>query len=91
MVSAARIFLKIKYITLVNLILDEPAVQELIQDECNTNTLTHELDLLLNNDSYIVMMMQKYQKLRSLMGHPGASAQAASLIIEYTANEKTPA
>jgi lipid-A-disaccharide synthase len=87
MVVIARAFLKIKYITLVNLILNEPAIKELIQEDCNTAKLTDELTLLLHNPAYNTQMLQKYKHLHRLMGTPGASAKAAALIINYASKK----
>lgn len=86
MVTAARKFLKIKYISLVNLILNERVVQELIQEDCNTETISAELQKLAAG-TYRDHMLTKYAQLHVLMGKPGASAQTAQLIIEY-ANKK---
>jgi lipid-A-disaccharide synthase len=89
MVSAARIFLKIKYISLVNLIMDKRVVQELIQQECNTDTIGAELEKLTQKGVYRQQMLDNYQQLHLLMGKPGASAKAASLILQYTINKQS--
>lgn len=82
MVTAARKFLKIKYISLVNLIMDKLVVRELIQEECNTETISAELEKLLAG-TYREEMLQHYAHLHQLMGKPGASAKTAGLIVEY--------
>ncbi|MFD1257339.1 lipid-A-disaccharide synthase [Mucilaginibacter terrae] len=83
MVTAARIFLKIKYISLVNLIMDKRVVQELIQEDCNTETISTELDKLVAGN-YRDEMLNHYAQLHVLMGKPGASAHTAELIVKYT-------
>lgn len=86
MVTVARMFLKIKYITLVNLIMDKPVVKELIQEDCNTESLSAELNQLLAG-SYRDAMLSNYRQLHSKMGTPGASAKTAKLIVGYTAKK----
>ena len=83
MVTAARIFLKVKYISLVNLIMNKPAVQELIQEDCNTETISAELEKLLDEGLYRKTMFTDYSLLHELMGKPGASAKTANLIVKY--------
>jgi lipid-A-disaccharide synthase len=82
MVTAARMFLKIKYISLVNLIMDKQVVKELIQEDCNAETISSELQQLLAG-AYRETMLNHYKQLHVLMGKPGASAQTARLIIGY--------
>jgi lipid-A-disaccharide synthase len=86
MVTAARLFLKIKYISLVNLIMDKQVVKELIQEDCNTNSISAELQELLTGD-YRENMLKNYKQLHILMGKPGASEQTAALIFKYAAKK----
>ncbi|WP_345949088.1 lipid-A-disaccharide synthase [Mucilaginibacter sp. PAMB04274] len=87
LIWAGRQFLKIKFITLVNLIMDKLVVKELIQEHCNVESLSLEVDRLLHDGSYIDEQKANYDKLDGLMGQPGASAQTAELIIKYTQNK----
>lgn len=87
MVTAARLVLKIKYISLVNLIMDKRVVQELIQEDCNTDIISNEMEQLANEGSYRTEMLLNYNKLHEIMGKPGASAQTADLIYKYTLNK----
>ncbi len=82
-IAIARMVISIKYISLVNLIMDKPVVKELIQQDCNPLQIGKELDLLLNNPARRAEMLAGYQALHAKMGQPGASAKAASLIIKY--------
>ena len=86
MVTAARKFLKIKYISLVNLIMDKLVVKELIQEDCNTETISAELEKLLAG-TYRNEMLDEYSQLHQLMGKPGASAKTAGLIVKYAAKK----
>jgi len=78
----AKRLVKVKYISLVNLILDKPLVRELIQGELNEANLGTELDRLLTDKAYRTPMAQGYQQLRQTLGGPGASALTAQLLIK---------
>ena len=80
----AKRVIRIKYISLVNLIMDKPVVKELIQDEMNPENLQRELSLLLNDKNKQKQLKEDYaalKKLLSLGGH--ASANAAVLIQNF--------
>jgi lipid-A-disaccharide synthase len=76
----AWIFVHVKYISLVNLILDRPAVTELIQYRFNAETLSRELAPLLPDGEPRFRMLNDYKELVKLVGKPGASDRAAALI-----------
>jgi lipid-A-disaccharide synthase len=89
LVIAGRTFLKIKYLSLVNLIMDKPVVKELIQEEVNTDLLSLELQAILPGGDKRETVLADYEQLHILMGKPGASAKTAGLIIAY-ATKKAP-
>ncbi len=74
----AKKILNLKYISLVNLILDSEAVLELIQGECNPKRLELELKNLM--DFKDKTQEEGYEKLFSLLGSGGASKKTAGLI-----------
>ena len=76
----AKRLVKIKYISLVNLIMDFMIVRELIQEDFNNQNLHEELNLLLNDRAYRENMLQNYEGLNQKMGGPGSSARTAKLI-----------
>lgn len=76
----AKRILTLKYISLVNLIMDEEVVTELIQDECNTKRIKEELNKLLE-ENHRKKLLQKYYDLEQKLGGFGASEKTASLII----------
>jgi lipid-A-disaccharide synthase len=82
-ISIARMVVKIRFISLVNLIMDSLVVKELIQQDCSTQNIAFELENILNNKSYRHKMLANYDKLDEKMGVPGASAKTAALIIKY--------
>jgi len=86
-ITIARMVVKIKFISLVNLIMDSLVVKELIQQDCNPQSITTELDMIINNSDYRTTMLNNYDSLDERMGSPGASAKAAGLIIKYAAKK----
>lgn len=72
-----RSLLKVKWLSLVNLILNYEAVKELTQSTFKTNYLVKELNLILNDTIYRSKMLSNYKKLKEIMGAPGASEMAA--------------
>lgn len=73
----AKRLVKIKFISLVNLILDREAVTELIQDNLNTARIRKELDDLLRNEDRKSKMIRDYDELHAKLGGPGASDRVA--------------
>jgi len=73
----------LKYISLVNLILDKPAVTELIQHECNPKKLKEELAKIVNDNPIIDTMKSNYKQLQHILGDAGASDNAAKLIVKH--------
>lgn len=80
-VRIARSLIKVPYISLVNLILNKPAVKELIQGELNTENLTIELKRLLGDDKAKNQLQEDYDNLWKALGGGGASEEAAKLIV----------
>jgi lipid-A-disaccharide synthase len=78
----ARGLIKIKFISLVNLIMDREVVKELIQDELNENNLKVELTKLLDG-AHREALMADYVLLKNKLGGAGASKNAASSIIRF--------
>ncbi|MFM2048563.1 MAG: hypothetical protein RI955_1111 [Bacteroidota bacterium] len=79
---------KIKYISLVNLIMDKLVVKELIQDDLTVENLTYECDKLLNDEAYRLTMISEYKKLNSILAESKASEKTANWIIEDLKNTK---
>ena len=80
----AKRLIKVKYISLVNLIMDKPVVKELIQDEMNPENIIVELKKLLTDGPSATQLRTDYEDLRSLLSKGGnASEQAAALIVNF--------
>ena len=86
-ITIARAVVKIKFISLVNLIMDKQVVKELIQQDCTDIRIAAELQMILNDVAYRSAMLAEYDKLDERMGKPGASAKTAGLIIQYASKK----
>jgi len=78
-IAIARMLVKIKFISLVNLIVNKKIVTELIQEDCNTKMINEELQIVLEGAGRS-QMLREYNGLLNLMGTPGASGNTAKLI-----------
>ena len=78
----ARKIIKIRYISLGNLIIDKLAFKEFIQDDCNAEALTKEVRDLIENSARRERMLEDYADIRNLLGGTGASAAVAKAMIE---------
>ncbi len=80
----ARRLIKIKYIGLVNLIMDKEVVKELIQDELTVENCVNELEQLLTNEKRRGQLSADYAALKALLSQGGhASANAAKSIYNF--------
>ncbi|MBX7095885.1 MAG: lipid-A-disaccharide synthase [Flavobacteriales bacterium] len=78
----ARRLIKVKFISLVNLIMDREVVKELIQDDFNVEQLSRELQRILPGTAERDQLLRDYQSLREILGNSGASALTASLMLK---------
>ena len=83
----AKRVISLKYISLVNLIMDAPVVTELIQGDLNTRNLKTELNKLLNAD-YREKLLKDYEALREKLGNEGASDRTAQAIYDSLQNKR---
>lgn len=79
--AIAKRLVQIKFISLVNLILDRPLVKELIQGELNTVNIQAALSEVLD-PAHAAAVRRGYTELRQKLGDGGASARAATAILE---------
>lgn len=86
--AIAKRVIKIKYISLVNLIMDKPVVKELIQHELTAENITKELNDILYNPERIAQLKSDYKKLRNTLSEGGhASQNAAKAISSFLRGE----
>jgi lipid-A-disaccharide synthase len=80
----AKRLVRIKYISLVNLIMDKPVVRELIQDDLTTENVRKELGDILHNPQKREAMGKNYRELKHLLQEKeGGSARAAREIVGF--------
>jgi lipid-A-disaccharide synthase len=80
--AIAKRLIKIKYISLVNLIMDKEVVRELIQHACNPDSIRYELSLLLKGGENREKMLAEYSKMRKILGEGGASQKVAQSLLK---------
>jgi len=79
--------IKIKFISLVNLIMDKLVVNELIQEEMTTELLAKELSLILTDAAKQQQLKTDYAALKALLSEEGsASTKAAESIYKFIEN-----
>jgi lipid-A-disaccharide synthase len=88
-IAIAKMLIKIRFISLVNLIVDRKIVTELIQENCNTTKITQELNQIVAGDGR-TQMLAAYDELHLLMGEAGASERTARLIVGYLGSKVKP-
>ena len=76
----AKRIVTLKYISLVNLIMDKEVVTELIQDNCTSKNIKIELQKLLE-PNYRKQVLENYNELEKQLGGSGASEKTAKLIV----------
>lgn len=78
----ARKIVKIKYISLGNLIIGRLGFKEFIQNDCNADALVIEIRDLIENPERRARMLEDYADIRNALGGSGASAAVARAMIE---------
>jgi lipid-A-disaccharide synthase len=78
----AKRLIKVKYISLVNLIMDREVVTELIQHDLNTKNLVRELHALLHDEARAARLKEDYRQLNEVLGNSGASEKTAILMLK---------
>jgi len=77
----AKAMIKVKYISLVNLVMDREVVKELIQGDLTEENIVKELDQLLHNGKRQRRLLEDYDELKERLGNAGASEKAAAAIL----------
>lgn len=80
-VMIARRLIKVKYISLVNLIMDRELVKERIQSDFNSQQLLSDIEMLMDK-TYQSQLLKDYSELQSRLGGAGASHRAAKAIVQ---------
>lgn len=77
----AKKIVKIRYISLGNLIVDRLAFKEFIQNDCNAEKIMAEIRSLIEDHDYRSKMLSEYSDIRNALGGSGASAAVAKAMI----------
>lgn len=85
----AKSLIKVKYICLVNLIMDRPVVKELIQNDLTVDNISDELKQLLADPKRQRRLIDDYEDLKLKLGNAGASKNAASLVVSDLKKRKS--
>lgn len=80
--AIAKRLIKIKYISLVNLILDREVVKELIQHECTASNIRREVEAIVVGGTKREKMLVEFATLKKTLGEGGASRQVAQSILK---------
>jgi lipid-A-disaccharide synthase len=76
----AKWLIRVKFISLVNLVMDKEVVKELIQKDMAAENIVAELEKLLHDGKRQRQMLEDYDDLQERLGNAGASAMAAEVI-----------
>lgn len=87
-VGLARRFVKIPYISLVNLVTGRRVVTELIQNDMNPQTAEEELRAILPDGAGREAMLEGYRSLKETIGGGGASERFAARMVELLRSER---
>jgi lipid-A-disaccharide synthase len=77
-----KLFVKVKYISLVNLIMGKESVVELLMHKLNKKNLYRETCKILNDGEFRDNQLKEYNELTKRVGEPNASERFAKLMIE---------
>lgn len=78
-----RHILKVKYISLVNLVSGSEVVTELVADGMTVDNIRRELSTIIEGGSRRIQMLSGYDRMIQILGTPGASERAAKLMVKY--------
>jgi lipid-A-disaccharide synthase len=84
----AWMVIKVKYISLVNLIMNREVVKELVQYDLSEKSLAAELKAILPGGEKRENILSDYKKLNEILGPSGASRRVAEDIVKSLGNEE---
>jgi lipid-A-disaccharide synthase len=79
----ARLFVRINYISLVNLIMNKEVVKEFVQSACDSKIIQPKFHLILNDRKEREKIQEDYKKLKELLGNSGTSDRIATDLITF--------
>lgn len=81
--SIAKRLIKVKFISLVNLIANREVVKEMIQDHASVEKVSAELNRILTDDAYRNKMLSEYEEIIKILDTGSASENTAGLMLQY--------
>ena len=81
--AVGKRFVKVDFISLVNLIAGHEVVSELIQEKCTSANVASELKAILFNAERNNHIKSEYHRIKDLLGYESTSEKAAALMINY--------
>jgi len=78
----AKLVIKVRFISLANLIMDREIVRELVQNDLNQKNLHRELLNIISSGYRHDIIKSDYRQLRKLLGESGASSRIASDMVQ---------
>lgn len=82
----ARAFIKVRFLSLVNLIQDEQIVQERVQQHYRPEIILEDVDILMSSSEQRTAMLGKYNELRQALGTGSASQNLVDDLIKWAGN-----
>lgn len=81
--SIGKLFINIKFFSLVNILMNKQVVVELLQNNLEADII-HELKNITENENYRSQMLSSYNELEKLLGKKGASERIVrDIFIEF--------
>lgn len=77
-----KTFVKVNYISLVNLMLDKEVVKELLMQQLSEKNLVRELSVVLYDENIRKNMVADYNEIIGRLGKPGASERFAAMMVD---------
>ena len=85
---ARRLFLKVPYISLVNLVCGEEVVPELVAEQMTPQNVRQHLASILPGGSAREAQLKGYERMATILGKPGAPNRAAKIIVDLIQRQK---
>jgi len=79
-----KMVVKVKYVSLVNILSGREVVKELLQTDVTTDNITCELRKIMHDESYRARMFEAYDRVREMFSGKKASERVADMVVEMT-------
>lgn len=77
-----KFLVKLPFISLPNILLNKPVIEEFVQDAANPEALANAIMQLVVSDTKKQLMLTEFENVRTMLGGKGASTKAALIIAE---------